>query len=83
MVPEEGFLDGLGVIGPSIVCSQALSPASDSGVSEKWEKIEESESIDTRRRERPSCGYGGAGGVDICGLDGGSWGEEDALGEHS
>ena len=51
-------LDGVGVgvvvLVSSIACSQALRVASDSGVSEKWENIEESESRDARRRSMSS-----------------------------
>lgn len=69
-------MDGVGVGVSSIVSSQALRSASDSGVSSKLEKMEESESIDARRREGLSSVYGGAGRVDMGGLDGGS-GDED------
>ena len=67
-------MDGVevGVVEPSITCSQALNRVSDSGVSEKWENIEESESIDTRRREGMSSVYGGAGNDGMSGLDGGN-----------
>ena len=87
LVPGGTFLDGVGVgvkVGElSISCSQALSSVSDSGVSEKWEKMEESESVDTRREEGFSREYGGAGDGGVNGLDGGSGSEEGTLGDSS
>ena len=76
-------MDGVGVgVGElSIFCSQTLRSASDSCVSEKWEKMEESESVDARREEGLSRAYGGAGDDGLNGLDGGSGGEGGAPSE--
>lgn len=44
--------------------------------------MEESESIDARRRAWPSSAYGGAEDVGMGGLDGGSGDEENMPSEH-